>query len=415
MVTKDTNFYQGYTPQALIEKFGSPLYVYNEQILRNQCKNIMALCKYPHYRANYAMKANTNISLMSIIREEGLYVDVSSIGEAICAQAAGYAPQQMLFIVNGISATEMQQIIDMGAVLCVDSISQLLTYAQLNPGGEVALRFNPGVGGGHHANVVTGGDGTKFGITPEHIPRVHEILLAHKLQLIGITHHIGSQNWGDVYMQGVHAILKIAQQFKGLKFIDLGGGFATPYHKQDGEGPMDLVAFGSALDTVLFEFAAKYGDEIMFIVEPGRYIAAECGVLLGTANATKQNGAIKYVGTDLGFSVFARTTLYSSHHDIEVYQKNTIDIDNKTEVVSIVGNQCESGDYIAKNRSLPLISVGDIVGVLDAGAYGYSMASNYNHRPRPAEVLITCAGEVKLIRRSDTLEDMIRNMKDCYV
>jgi len=407
MYTNDINFYNGHNPRDLIAQFGSPLYVYNENILRQQCKHMISLCKYQNYAVNYAMKANTNIHLMSIIREEGLRVDVSSAGEAMAAIAAGYTPSEMLFIVNGISREEMQYIINLGATLSVDSLSQLETYGKLNRGGKIALRFNPGIGGGHHAKVVTGGDGTKFGIMPEYIPQVHELLEKYNLQLIGINHHIGSQNWGDIYLKGVKKMLELAKQFPNLEFIDLGGGFAIPYHKQDGEGPMDLATLGEVLDNLMYEFAASYGKQITFLTEPGRYITAECGVLLGTVNALKNCGQSRYAGTDLGFSVFARTTLYDAHHDIEIYRENNVPLGNETEVINIVGNQCESGDYIAKGRRLPLLQEGDVLGVMDAGAYGYSMASNYNHRPRPTEVLIQSDGTVKLIRRRDTFEDML--------
>jgi len=409
-VTDSLNFYQDHQPRTLIETYGSPLYVYSENILRQRCRDMMQLCSYPNFTVNYAMKANTNIHLMSIIREEGLHVDISSQGETVAAMAAGYTTAEMMFIVNNVSPQELQYAINLGMTISVDSLSQLETYGKLNPGGKICLRFNPGIGGGHHEKVITGGDGTKFGIMPEYIPQVRQLLEKYNLQLVGINHHIGSQNWGDLYLEGAAELLEIARQFPNLEFIDLGGGFAIPYNKQNGEQPMNLKKLGQQLDKFMHDFAASYGKNITFIIEPGRYIVAECGVLLGTVHALKNCGQARYAGTDLGFSVFARTTLYDAHHDIEIYRKDNTQLGVDTEIINIVGNQCESGDYIVKERRLPLLQEGDILAVLDAGAYGYSMSSQYNHRPRPAEILIQQNGTIKQIRRRDTFEDMLQNM-----
>jgi len=407
-VTTNQNFYQSHTPRKLTETHGSPLYVYNENILRTRCREMKNLSTYQNFIVNYAMKANTNTHLMSIIREEGLRIDASSQGEAIAAMAAGYTPGEIMFIVNNVSPTELKFAIDLGMTISVDSLSQLETYGKLNPGGKIALRFNPGIGGGHHEKVVTGGDGTKFGIMPEYIPQVQQLLEKYNLQLIGINHHIGSQNWGDLYLQGVQELLALAKQFPNLEFVDLGGGFAIPYNKQNGEQPLDLQNLGRSLDQYISEFVASYGKQITFIIEPGRYIAAECGVLLGTVHSLKNCGQTRYAGTDMGFSVMPRHTLYDAHHDIEIYRCNeSRELCTETEVINIVGNQCESGDYIAKNRRLSLLQEGDILGVLDTGAYGYSMSSRYNHRPRPAEILIKSDGSIKQIRRRETFEDLI--------
>ena len=409
-VTTNQNFYMHHHPRALVQTYGSPLYVYNEAILRHRCRHMKNLCAYPHFAVNYAMKANTNIHLLSIIREEGLRIDASSPGEVVAAMAAGYTPDQIMFIVNGASAAALQHAADLGLMVSVDSLSQLETYGKINPGGNICLRFNPGIGGGHHEKVITGGDGTKFGIMPEYIPQVQALLAKYSLKLVGINHHIGSQNWGDLYLAGVQKLLALAKQFPNLDFIDLGGGFAIPYHKQEGEQPLHIKALGQAIDGFINDFVENYGKKITFLIEPGRYVAAECGVLLGTVNSLKNCGDTRYAGTDLGFSVFPRTTLYDAHHDIEIYREHSAPLGTATEVINIVGDQCESGDYIAKNRRMPLLQEGDVLGVLDAGAYGYSMASQYNHRPRPAEILIQTDGSIRQIRRRDTYEDMLQNM-----
>jgi len=406
------NFYQGHDPTALVAAYGSPLYVYNESIFRKRCRDMANLTTYPHFKVNYAIKANTNLSLLRLAKEEGLAADISSPGEAIAALAAGFTAKDLFFIANNISQEEMAFAIERGIALSVDSISQLVTYGKLNPGGEIALRFNGGVGGGHHESVITGGDKTKFGIRAAYIPEIKALLAKYRLRLIGINQHTGSQNPEDLYLSGVEELLSIARQFQDLEFIDFGGGFSIPYNKQNGEAHMDLAYLGQALTAQMEQFTAEYGKQLTYMIEPGRYICAESGVLLGTVHAIKQNGETKFAGTDLGFNVLARTTLYDAHHDVEIYRSAISDIVEPAaqELISIVGNQCESGDYIAKSRLLPPIHEGDILGILDAGAYGYSMSSQYNHRARPAEVLIQKCGNLKQIRRRDTYEDMLANM-----
>ena len=420
-VTRDMNFYHTHNPCELVKTYASPLYVYNELILRQKCHDMKNLCNYPNIRINYAMKANTNLQLLSIIHDEGLCIDASSPGEVVAARAAGFETDEIMFIVNNVSPKELEYATNLGLIISVDSLSQLETYGKLVDRlrtaqdssrhksanlGRIAIRFNSGIGGGHHKKVITGGDGTKFGIMPKDISLVKHILAKYSLQLVGINHHIGSQNWGDLYSEGVVELLRIAKQFPGLEFIDLGGGFAIPYNKQCGEQALDLSKLGQNIDKLMYDFAHEYGKFVTFILEPGRYIVAECGVLLGTVHAMKNCGQTRYAGTDIGFSVFARTTLYDAHHDIEIYRDGSLG--KESEVVSIVGNQCESGDYIARDRYLPLLREGDILGILDAGAYGYSMSSQYNHRPRPAEVLIQSDGAIRVIRERESLEDLLR-------
>ena len=387
---------------------------------------MISLSTYPNFKVNYAIKANTNLTLLRIAKEEGLAADISSPGEAVAALTAGFTAQDLFFIANNISPDEMAFAIERGIALSVDSISQLETYGKLNPGGKIALRFNGGVGGGHHKNVITGGDNTKFGIRAPYIPEVKNLLAKYRLRLTGINHHSGSQNPEDLYLSGATELLTIARQFENLDFIDFGGGFSIPYNKQNGEAPTNLAYLGRELTRRMESFAAEYGKPLTFMIEPGRYISAESGVLLGTVHAIKQNGETMYAGTDLGFNVLARTTLYDAHHDIEIYRpsassneaekicRHTSSIvhhaNAQSQPINIVGNQCESGDYIAKSRPLPPIYEGDVLGVLDAGAYGYSMSSQYNHRARPAEVLIMECGGLKQIRRRDTYEDMLANM-----
>lgn len=408
-VTTNSNFFGNSNPFDLLKEYGSPLYIYNEKILRTRCKELKGLLSYPNFIINYSVKANANLSLLKIIREEGLKVDALSPGEIYIEELAGFKPDDILFISNNVSKEEMQFSIDRGILISVDSLSQLETFGKAFEGEKVCVRFNPGVGAGHHEKVVTGGKNTKFGVEASSIPEVKEILKRYHLQLVGVNQHIGSLFMdSDKYIDGVHSILAIAKNFENLEFIDLGGGFGIPYEKQNHEARLDLIDLGKKLDEVLYAFSKEYGKEIFFKIEPGRYIVAESGLLCGMVNSIKESYGISYVGTDIGFNVLQRPIMYDSHHDIEIYRASKKE-STKLQAVHIVGNICESGDVLAKNRILPEIFEGDIIGVLDAGAYGYCMSSNYNNRLRPAEVLIDEKGNPRLIRRRDTLEDLAKN------
>lgn len=408
--TTQTNFFMRNDLYDLIAQYGSPLYIYNEDILRKRCREMKHLVSYENFIPHYSIKANTNIHLLKIIHEEGLHADVMSPGEIYLALESGFKPEELFFIPNNVTAEDMKYAIDHGITTSVDSVDQLKLYGELNPGGKVAIRFNPGIGAGHHDKVITGGKKTKFGVNPEYIPEVKRILETYNLTLVGINQHIGSLFMdGKPYIESLSSILEIARTFDDLEFIDLGGGFGVPYHKQDEEQRLDIKALGEALDPVLTAFADEYGKKLQFQIEPGRYIPCESGILVGEITATKTNADHDYLGCDIGFNALQRPIMYDAYHDIEIYSKENKDA--SLAPLTVVGNICESGDILAKDRMLPNSACrGDLIAMMDAGAYGYSMASCYNQRFRPAEILITLDGTVKQIRKRDTLEDLIRNM-----
>ena len=391
----------------LIKKYGSPLYVYDERILRKSCREMHNLLPKKNLRVNYSAKANSNIEILKIVRDEDIDVDAMSPGEIYVQKLAGYNADRIFYIGNNVSKEEMQYAINEKVLVSVDSLAQLESFGQINPGGDVAVRFNPGIGTGHHQKVVTAGKKTKFGVQKDFIPQVKAILEKYNLNLVGIDQHIGSLFLEpDAYIKGVESLLEIATQFSGLKFIDMGGGFGVPYH--EGECRLDLKELSEKLNAVLDEFLKDYDNkDVIFKIEPGRYIPAECGVLLGEVYSVKENYGTTYVGTDLGFNVLMRPVLYDSYHAITIIKSNKSE--NGKEVATIVGNICESGDIIANEREMRKVSEGDIVAVGNAGPYGFSMSSNYNCRLKPAEVLIDKDGNDRLIRRRDTIEDLIRN------
>ena len=406
--TPAVNFYKDTNPKALIEQYGSPIYVYSEAILRARCKEMKNLVNYDKFVPHYSIKANSNLHLLKIVHEEGLHADAMSPGEIFVLEQAGFTSDEIFYVCNNVSIEEMSYAVERDIPVSVDSLSQLELIGKHFPKAKVAVRFNTGYGAGHHEKVITAGKKTKFGINDDMADEVKKMLQKYEMRLIGINQHIGSLFLEETaYVASAELLCRLGLQFEDLEFIDFGGGFGIPYMKQDGQGRLSLRPLGEKLLRVIQDFNNRYGREITFNIEPGRYIASECSVLLGTVHALKHHAGIDYVGTDLGFNVLQRPVMYDSHHDIEVYRDGEITFDGM-ETVTIVGNICESGDKLAIGRTLPTIQENDIIGVMDAGAYGYSMASNYNNRLRPAEVLIQTDGSTRLIRKRDTLEDLIR-------
>lgn len=404
------DFFKGNNPEDIVERFGSPVYVYSEEKLRRQMRMVASvITKYP-YTANYSIKANTNLEILKIALSENINCDAMSVGEITLLLKAGFPKERIFFVPNNVSDEELSYAIENGIMTSLDSLSQLESFGKLNPGGKCAVRINPGVGAGHHEKVVTAGKKTKFGIAEEDIDTIFEIADKYNLKIAGINQHIGSLFMDpEPYLKAVSNLLRIAERFEKLEFIDFGGGYGIPYHKLSDEAEYDMNDFKKRLEPIIDEFVKEYGYAPLFKSEPGRYCVAEASVLLGRVHAVKQNSGVKYIGTDIGMNVLVRPSMYDSWHDIEILRDGKPLSREKLETVSVCGNICESGDLLAKDREMPVgIEKGDLACVLDTGAYGYSMCSTYNSRPRPAEVLITLEGEVKQIRRRETIEDLTR-------
>ena len=399
-------FFKGNDIEKIVEEFGTPLYVYNEDILRKRMSEVAGIItKYP-YKANYSIKANSNLEILKIAREENVNCDAMSEGEIRLLLKAGFTPDQIFFVPNNIDAKEMQFAIDNGIMTSLDSIDQINLYGSLNPGSKCALRINPGVGAGHHEKVVTAGKNTKFAIAEEDIDEAKRVAASHDLTICGINQHVGSLYMTpEPFLNAIDQFLRIARKFPDLEFIDFGGGFGIPYHKLEDEEPFDIFRLSIEWTKRLDAFIESYGSVPLFKSEPGRYCVAECGVLLGRVNAVKFNGDHKYVGTDVGMNVLMRPVLYDSWHDIEIISGGKV-VTGMKEEATIAGNICESGDVLCKDRPMPMIKDNDLICVLDAGAYGYSMCSSYNTRLKPAEVMICSDGSYKLIRRRETYEDI---------
>lgn len=403
------DFFKGNSVESIVKEYGTPLYVYNEDILRDRMHNVSQIITKYEFHSNYSIKANTNFTILKTALSEGLYADAMSTGEMMMLLKAGFPAEKIFFVSNNVGADELQFAIDNNIMVSLDSLSQLELFGSLNKGGKCAVRINPGVGAGHHEKVVTAGKKTKFAVAEEDIDKIFEIADKYDLKIAGINQHVGSLFMDpEPFLQAVKNFLRIAKKFENLEFIDFGGGYGIPYHKLDDEQDFPMESFKAEFEKLIDEFVAEYGYAPLFKTEPGRYCVAESCVLLGRVHSTKQNSGVKYVGTDVGMNVLVRPSMYDSWHDIEIIRDDkVVSRDNLVEQ-TVTGNICESGDLLAKNRMLPEAQVGDIAAVLDAGAYGYAMCSSYNSRPRPAEVMICSDGSVKLIRRRETFDDLFR-------
>jgi diaminopimelate decarboxylase len=379
-------------PQKLIERFGSPLYAYDAEVIRARCRELKKA--FPGVRMYYACKANTNVEIIRLIAVEGLDIETTSPGEIAAARKAGVPVSRIAYTCASIGEKELVSVVRQGVLVHLDSLTQVEIFGRNFPGRDISVRLARGVGAGHHAHVVTGGPESKFGIHLAHLHRLKAITAKYNLRITGIHQHIGSGGLFEVstVMEAMDTFLDIAMQFPDLEHIDFGGGFGVPY--MPGEKRLDLAALGHALAKRAEKFARQYGRKVEMSFEPGRYLVAEAGNLVLSVTDIKRNPQKTFVGVDSGMGHLVRPAMYDSYHEIV----NATHPNNRKQKVTIAGYYCESGDVLAKNRPLPMPEIGDILVIKNAGAYGYTMSSNYNLRERPAEVLVE-KGKGRLIRK----------------
>ncbi|MEM3731193.1 MAG: diaminopimelate decarboxylase [Candidatus Bathyarchaeia archaeon] len=407
-------YIDGVSALKLVEEFGTPLYVISEKKIRENYRRFASAfsSRYQKVRVLYSAKANTNISILRILKSEGAWIDAVSAGEVYLALQAGFQPNQIFYTGINVGDEEFHFVIDKNVMVNVDSLSQLKRLLKIGVPPALSVRINTEFGAGHHEYVVTAGKTTKFGVDAETALEAYKLAKNAGVKKFGIHMHIGSGIM-DVppYLNATEKLLattkRICDELKlHFNFVDLGGGFGVPYRLEESE--VDLQHFSDKLVGLFKKRIAEYSlgePELWF--EPGRYIVAEAGVLLTKVNAVKKTYNKNFVGVDAGFHTLIRPAMYGAYHHIVVANKlNEI----PTEKYDVVGPLCESGDVLAKERLLPLLSEGDIIAILNAGAYGFSMSSQYNSRPRPAEVLVK-DGLCTLIRERETFSDLIRGQK----
>lgn len=385
----------------LSEEFGAPLYVYDAGTIRNQIKKLRkAFASFP-VKFHYAAKALTNIHILELIQKEGLGLDTVSIQEVQLGLMAGFAPQDILFTPNCIALSEIDEAVAVGVKINIDNLPLLEQFG--NKYGNrypVTLRINPHILAGGNYNISTGHIDSKFGISihqVRHIQRLVEVLGIH---VEGLHMHTGSDILDvDVFLRGAALLFEQALNFPNLQFLDFGSGFKVAYKPED--NVTNIAELGKKMASQYESFRRNYNRDIEIHFEPGKFLVSESGYFLAKVNTIKQTTSSIFVGLDTGFNHLIRPTLYQAYHHIS----NLSHPDGKSKIYSVVGYVCET-DTFAWDRQLPEAREGDILCFHNAGAYGFMMASNYNSRLRPAEVLVD-GKETRLIRRKETLADLL--------
>jgi len=398
----------------LAERFGTPLYVMNAaKVVENYRRMRDAYRRfYPNVAVHYAVKANASLALLGILRREGAGVDCVSGGEMFLAKRAGFDSRKMIFTINTKSGEEIRFAVENGITITLDGESEVGQVEEIaSEEGKKALvcfRVNPDVAAATHAGWQTGRRESKFGIPIERAVEAYEkALAANFVEPIGVHAHIGSQILeARPFAQAAAKLMQLCGRLKEvgvpLRFIDLGGGIGIRYRRE--ERALEPERAARAVMGVVRKGIEKFGlGNIEVKIEPGRYIVGNAGVLLARVQTIKQGAAKKFVAVDAGFNTLARPAMYGSYH--EAVLANNV-AGKQTEVVDIVGNICESGDVLARERRMPQMREGDVVAFLCAGAYGMSMASNYNMRPLPAEVFVK-KGKAFLVRERQGFEDLL--------
>jgi diaminopimelate decarboxylase len=413
-----TLYFDGVSAKKLAEQFDTPLYVVSESRIREnfaRLRDVLA-CNYEKVRIYYAAKANSNLSVIKILETEGACIDVVSPGEVSMALATGFPAERILFTGTSVRNDELKFLVDSNVTVNVDSLSQLDRLLQITVPPVLSVRVNPEIGAGHHDHCITAGKTTKFGLWESNALKAYAKAKKAGVERFGIQMHVGSGVLNvKPFLLALDKLLSVAKKVHdevgvSFEFVDMGGGLGVPYKPEEQE--LDLSLFSKKVLSLFKRKITEYGfGEPFFCVEPGRYLVCDASVLLTTVNTVKETPFKKFVGVDAGFNTLVRPTMYGSYHHVLV--ANKLDATEK-EIYDVVGPICESGDVLAKDRRLPKIQEGDLLAVLNAGAYGYSMSSQYNARPRAAEVLVK-NGNFALIRERDSLDDLMsgQRMAEC--
>jgi diaminopimelate decarboxylase len=390
----------------IAKEVGTPAYVYNAEAIRNRYRTLhRALGSLPH-RICFAVKANSNLAVLGILRELGAGADIVSWGEMARALAAGFTPEQIVFSGVGKTADELRAAIRAGVGhLNIESREELELAGSIAEAEaahvRVGIRVNPDVTTDTHPYISTGKSGIKFGVPTDQVVAAAEFVLGHpRLELTTLAMHLGSQLVdAEPFRQGIDHLIDLVGRVRRagittLRVLDIGGGLGIRYSD---ERPLDLAEFAQAVVPLLAPTGLKV------YLEPGRFLVGSAGVLLTRVLYRKHSGGKEFVVVDAGMNDLVRPSHYQAYHEIvELVERGRPSIR-----ADVVGPVCETGDFLALDRSLPGLAAGDALAVLGAGAYGFVMASNYNSRPRPPEVVVDGA-KWWVARPRESVEDLFR-------
>ena len=388
---------------SLARKHGSPLYIYDTSVMMRQYERITSAFSGARVKINYACKALTNINVLTLFRKLGSGLDAVSIQEVELGLKAGFTPQDILYTPNCVSIEEIEEAVGLGVRINIDNIAVLEEFGvKYGAKVPVCVRINPHVLAGGHHKISTGHIDSKFGISIYQMPHVHRIVETNKMKVEGIHMHTGSDIVDiEVFLRATEIMFETASQFKELDYIDFGSGFKVAYRADD--IATDVEDLGKHLSTRFNQFCQEYGKDLTLVFEPGKFLVSEAGYFLARVNVIKQTTSTVFAGLDTGMNHFIRPMFYDAYHEIINVSKPG----GKTRIYTVVGYICET-DTFGWNRKISEASEGDYLLFKNAGAYCYAMASNYNSRFRPAEVLVH-NGKDHLIRKREKMEDLLRN------
>ncbi len=393
----------------IVERFGAPVYVYDAATMKRQYKRMAsAFGKVKRLRINFACKALTNLNVLRVFRELGSGLDTVSIQEVEMGLLAGFAPHDILFTPNCVSLDEISEAVAKGVRINIDNIEILEQFGDRHPEVPVCIRINPHIMAGGNSKISVGHIDSKFGISIHQVPHVLKVVEAMGLKIEGLHMHTGSDIYdAQVFLRAVEILLSAAADFPDLDYLDFGSGFKVPY--KEGGIATDIEDLGDQLGERFNEFCNEYGRNLELMFEPGKFLVSEAGYFLVKTNVVKTTTASVFAGVDSGLNHLIRPMFYEAYHEIT----NLSNPDGKTRVYNVVGYICET-DTFGINRQLNEVREGDILAMANAGAYSFMMASNYNSRFRPAEVMVL-DGEAHLIRRRETMEDLLGTQVDVDV
>lgn len=387
----------------ITEDFGSPVFVYDaEKIIFQYNRLKKAFGKIEDLRINYAAKALSNISVLKLLKSQGAGLDTVSIQEVQLGLESGFEPSEILYTPNGVSLEEIEEVTQMGVQINIDNLSILEQYGTKHPKVPVCIRINPHILAGGNAKIQVGHVDSKFGISIHQMPHLLRIVENTGMNINGIHMHTGSDILDiEVFLRASEILFDAAKHFKDLEFLDFGSGFKVPYTPGDIE--TDIEELGEKLTKRFKDFCKDYGRELRLVFEPGKFLVSESGKFLVRVNVIKQTTSTVFAGVDSGFNHLIRPMFYGAQHFIQ----NISNPNGKQRFYSVVGYICET-DTFASNIRISEITEGDILAFNNAGAYSFSMASNYNSRYRPAEVM-WYKGKAHLIRERETFEDLLKH------
>jgi len=391
---------------GIVKKFGDPVYVYDSEKIQSQFQRLtQAFSKVRKLKLNYAVKALSNIAILKLMNSLRTGLDTVSIQEVKLGLLAGFKPEDIIFTPNGVSLEEIEEAAALGVRINIDNLSILEQFGSKHPDIPVCIRINPHVMAGGNTKISVGHIDSKFGISIHQIPHLLRITELTKMKINGIHMHTGSDILDiDVFLYASEILFETAKNFHDLEFIDFGSGFKVPY--KAGDIQTNIEELGEKLSLRFNDFCKDYGRELTLAFEPGKFLVSEAGFFLAKVNVVKQTTSTVFASVDSGFNHLIRPMLYGAIHEI-------INISNpkgRERFYSVVGYICET-DTFANNKRINEITEGDILCFRNAGAYCYTMSSNYNSRFRPAEVLWH-EGRPILIRERESFDDILRNQVD---